>query len=115
MQVNVDMMLKRYFEYCDFVFVSFFSDWSLMMNFFSLRYITFDAKERCKWNAFCLFAFQALDALIELSSSTFEQSRNDSYLNNSVNYKEDIRFLIERKDSVSYVILFLDYVLVVLA
>jgi len=53
--------------------------------------------------------------LIELSSSTFEQSRNDSYLNNSVNYKEDIRFLIERKDSVSYVILLLDYVLVVLA
>ncbi|KAL4610171.1 hypothetical protein ACB092_08G032400 [Castanea dentata] len=44
---------------------------------------------------------KALDALIELSSSTFEQSRNDSYLNNSVNYKEDIRFLIERKDSIT--------------
>ncbi len=42
--------------------------------------------------------------LLELSASTFEQSRNDGYLNNSVNYKEDIRFLIERKDSVSNVI-----------
>ena len=45
-----------------------------------------------------------MDVLLELSASTFEQSRNDGYLNNSVNYKEDIRFLIERKDSVSNVI-----------
>lgn len=26
LQVNADMMWKRYFEYCDFVFVPFFSD-----------------------------------------------------------------------------------------
>jgi hypothetical protein len=53
-----------------------------------------------------------LDALIELSAPTFEQSRNGSYLDNSVvNHNEDIRFLIERKDSVSNIILLLDFVL----
>ena len=53
-----------------------------------------------------------MDALIELSAPTFEQSRNGSYLDNSVvNHNEDIRFLIERKDSVSNIILLLDFVL----
>lgn len=42
---------------------------------------------------------KALDTLLELSAPTFEQSRNGSYLDNSVNHNEDIRFLIERKDS----------------
>ncbi|XP_059429665.1 SMR domain-containing protein At5g58720 [Corylus avellana] len=42
---------------------------------------------------------KALDALLELSAPTFEQYRNGSYLDNSVNHNEDIRFLIERKDS----------------
>lgn len=55
--------------------------------------------------------FQALDTLLELSAPTFEQSRNGSYLDNSVNHNEDIRFLIERKDSVSNIILLLDFVL----
>ncbi|KAG2669964.1 hypothetical protein I3843_14G060800 [Carya illinoinensis] len=41
---------------------------------------------------------KAFDALLELSASTSEQSRNGRYPNDSVNYKEDIRFLIERKD-----------------
>ncbi|KAG6681121.1 hypothetical protein I3843_13G064200 [Carya illinoinensis] len=42
---------------------------------------------------------KALDALLEFSASTFEQSGNGRYLDNTINYKEDIRFLIERKDS----------------
>lgn len=60
---------------------------------------------------FWLFAFQALEALLELSAPSFEQCRDGGYLNNSVNYKEDIRFLIERKDSVSDIILLLDFFL----
>jgi hypothetical protein len=49
--------------------------------------------------------------LLELSAPTFEQSRKGSYLDNSVNHNEDIRFLIERKDSVSNIYLLLDFVL----
>ncbi|KAF5470449.1 hypothetical protein F2P56_010963 [Juglans regia] len=41
---------------------------------------------------------KAFDTLLELSASTSEQSSNGRYPNDSVNYKEDIRFLIERKD-----------------
>lgn len=55
----------------------------------------------------CLFASLALDALLEFSASTFEQSGNGRYLDNTINYKEDIRFLIERKDSVSMLLYWL--------
>lgn len=50
-----------------------------------------------------LFIFQALDALLDLSASSFEQSGNSRCFNDTVNSKEDNRFLIENSDNVSTV------------
>ncbi|CAK7331224.1 unnamed protein product [Dovyalis caffra] len=41
----------------------------------------------------------ALDALLDLSASSHEQSSSGRYVKDSVNYKEDARFLAERSDN----------------
>ena len=48
-----------------------------------------------------LVIFQALDALLDLSASSHEQSRSDRGVKYSVNYKEDARFFAEHSDNVS--------------
>lgn len=45
--------------------------------------------------------FQALDVLLDLSASSHEQSSSGRRVKDSVNYKEDARFLVERSDNVS--------------
>lgn len=51
-----------------------------------------------------LFYFQALDVLLDLSASSYEQSRNSRYFNNPMNYKEDNACAAERNDNVSNVL-----------
>ncbi|KAH8499038.1 hypothetical protein Peur_074182 [Populus x canadensis] len=42
---------------------------------------------------------KALDVLLDLSASSHEQSRSGRHVKDSVNYKEDARFLAERSDN----------------
>lgn len=51
-----------------------------------------------------LVILQALDVLLDLSASSHEQSRSGRHVKDSVNYKEDARFLAERSDNVSVTI-----------
>lgn len=50
-----------------------------------------------------LVILQALDVLLDLSASSHEQS-SGRHVKDSVNYKEDARFLAERSDNVSVTI-----------
>ncbi|KAG8662973.1 hypothetical protein MANES_01G161500v8 [Manihot esculenta] len=44
---------------------------------------------------------KALDVLLDLSASSYEQSRNSRYFNNPMNYKEDNACAAERNDNVT--------------
>lgn len=56
---------------------------------------------------FTTIIFQAMNALLELSASSYEQSKNDQSCEGMVNNKEDTQFLFECSDDVSSMIFLL--------